>query len=177
VADSTNVITVSNLKTYFYLDEGVLKALDGVSFSTVREETLGLIGESGCGKSVTAQSILRIVPPPGRITGGSITLQQDGNAVELTKLDANGTQIRAIRGKEISMIFQEPMTSLSPIHTIGNQIMEAILLHQTKDKKHARELALEMLAKVGIPNPQQRLEAYPHQLSGSRWHSRAAPGS
>ncbi len=164
--ESSEVIRVTNVKTYFYLDEGVLKALDGVSFRTRRKETLGLIGESGCGKSVTAQSILRIVPSPGRIVGGTITLRQNGSELDLTALNANGDQIRDIRGREISMIFQEPMTSLSPIHTIGSQIMEAILLHKTRDRVEAREIAIDMLGRVGIPNPQQRIDSFPHQLSG-----------
>ena len=164
--NGTDVISVSDVKTYFYLDEGVLKALDGVTFRVGKEETLGLIGESGCGKSVTAQSILRIVPAPGKIVGGTITLRQNGNVVDLTAMRSNGDQIRAIRGKEISMIFQEPMTSLSPIHTIGNQIEEAILLHKTPLKAEARQLAIEMLGRVGIPNPAQRIDSYPHQLSG-----------
>jgi oligopeptide/dipeptide ABC transporter ATP-binding protein len=166
VSDGAEVISLSGVKTWFYLDEGALKALDGVTFRVRERETLGLIGESGCGKSVTAQSILRIVPPPGRIVGGSITLTQNGNRVDLASLMPNGQEIRSIRGKEISMIFQEPMTSLSPVHTIGSQIEEVILLHKTPVKAEARELAVEMLARVGIPDPGQRVNAYPHQLSG-----------
>jgi len=166
LGNGNGVISVSNLKTHFHLDDGVLRAVDGVSFRVERKQTLGLIGESGCGKSVTAQSILRIVPAPGRIVGGKITLARDGDEVELTSLEPGGSIIRSIRGKEISMIFQEPMTSLSPIHTIGDQIIEAILLHKTPDKKAARALAVDMLARVGIPNPEQRIDAYPHQLSG-----------
>ncbi len=161
------VLEVKGLKTYFYLDEGVLKAVDGVSFSVERKRTLGLIGESGCGKSVAAQSILRIVPPPGKTVEGEIVLYRNSEAVlDLAKLHPRGKEIRRIRGKEITMIFQEPMTSLSPVHTIGNQIMEAILLHVTKDKRYAKELAIEMLSKVGIPNPHQIMNEYPHQLSG-----------
>lgn len=160
------VLWLSELKTHFSLDEGVLKALDGVSFRVVEQETLGLIGESGCGKSVTAQSILRIVPAPGMIVSGSIMLRQDGASVDLTALKSNGDEIRAIRGKEISMIFQEPMTSLSPVHTIGSQIEEALLLHKTTQRDEARRLAVEMLAKVGMPDPEHRVDAYPHQLSG-----------
>ena len=160
------VLKVNNLKTHFNLDEGVLKAVDGVTFNIKKGKTLGIIGESGSGKSVTAQSILRIVPKPGSIADGSIILKQNDSDVDLAKLQVNGDKIRSIRGKEISMIFQEPMTSLSPVHTIGNQIIEAILLHKTQDKKEARQLAIEIIQKVGIPNPKQRIDAYPHQLSG-----------
>ena len=160
------VLKVNNLKTHFNLDEGVLKAVDGVTFNIKKGKTLGIIGESGSGKSVTAQSILRIVPKPGSIADGSIILKQNDSDVDLAKLQVNGDKIRSIRGKEISMIFQEPMTSLSPVHTIGNQIMETIMLHKTQDKKEARELAIEIIQKVGIPNPKQRIDAYPHQLSG-----------
>lgn len=160
------LLQVKNLKTYFYLDEGVLKAVDDVSFKIQKKMVLGVVGESGCGKSVTAQSILRIVPDPGKTVGGEIFLHQDGKVTDLVKLDPYGKEIRAIRGKEITMIFQEPMTSLSPVHTIGDQIMEAILLHRNMNKNEARELTLEMLYKVGIPNPYQRINEYPHQLSG-----------
>ena len=163
----TPVLEVKDLRTYFKLEEGTLKAVDGVSFSVAPKKTLGIIGESGCGKSVTAQSILRIVPPPGEIKSGSITLNREGHeAVDLTQLDPFGQSVRSIRGKEISMIFQEPMTSLSPVHTIGNQIEEAILLHKTNDKNEAHELAVDMLDRVGIPNPSQRIDEYAHQLSG-----------
>ncbi|HET6485607.1 MAG TPA: ABC transporter ATP-binding protein, partial [Spirochaetia bacterium] len=158
---------IRNLRTYFRLDEGLLKAVDGVSLSVGRRKTLGVIGESGCGKSVTAQSVMQIVPAPGRIVDGAILLhREDGTVTDLAKLSSHGSEIRAIRGKEISMIFQEPMTSLSPVHTIGNQIMESCLLHITRDRREAKERSIEMLRKVGIPNPGQRFDAYPHQLSG-----------
>ena len=162
---------MKNLKTYFSLDEGTLKAVDGVDLTIPQSRTSGVIGESGCGKSVTAQSILRIVPSPGKLVSGEILLRgrEDGHengVVDLAALDAKGQEIRSIRGREISMIFQEPMTSLSPVHTIGAQIMEAILLHKTDDKKEARQLALDMIEKVGIGNPTQRIDEYPHQLSG-----------
>ena len=164
---SDKVLEVSDLKTYFYIDEGTLKALDGVSFSIGKQENLGVIGESGCGKSVTAQSVLRIVPPPGRTIGGTANLFSNGDEPrELIQMKASGDEIRAIRGKEISMIFQEPMTSLSPVHTVGAQIEEAILLHVTKDKEEATAIAIEMLDRVGIPMPEQRIRAYPYQLSG-----------
>jgi oligopeptide/dipeptide ABC transporter ATP-binding protein len=157
---------VINLKTYFYVDEGVLKAVDGVSLAVNPQETLGVIGESGCGKSVTALSTLRLVSPPGKLVGGSILLHLDRGTIDLAQLDPSGREIRSIRGKEISMVFQEPMTSLSPVHTIGNQICEAIHLHRTNDRREAREIALDMLNRVGIANPVQCLRAYPHQLSG-----------
>jgi len=160
------LLQVKNLKVYFYLEEGILKAVDDVNFDIERKKVLGIVGESGCGKSVTAQSILRIVPHPGRTVGGEILLHQNGNLVDLARLDPSGRDIRAIRGKEIAMIFQEPMTSLSPIHTIGNQIMEAVLLHRDMNQSEARELTLEMLYKVGISNPHQRIDEYSYQLSG-----------
>jgi len=160
------LLEVKDLKTYFDVDEGVIQAVDGVTFSVHREETLGLIGESGCGKSVTAMSVLRIVPSPGRAAGGKILLHLDGGIIDLAQLNPSGDEIRSIRGKEISMVFQEPMTSLSPVHTIGNQIREAILLHRTKDRQEAEEIALDMLDRVGIGNPAQRINDYPYQLSG-----------
>jgi peptide/nickel transport system ATP-binding protein len=160
------LLEVMDLKTYFYVDEGVLKAVDGVSFFVKREETLGLIGESGCGKSVTALSVLRLVSSPGRLMGGEILLHLDGEWIDLAELAPSGGEIRGIRGKEISMVFQEPMTSLSPVHTIGNQIREAILLHRTNDRQEAQEIALDMLNRVGISNPTQRINEFPHQLSG-----------
>ena len=161
-------LEVKNLKTYFELEEGTLKAIDGVSFSLEKNQTLGIIGESGCGKSVTAQSILRIVPTPGHIVGGEIffTKAQEKTPIDLASLNSTGPEIRSIRGAQISMIFQEPMTSLSPVHTVGNQIIEAILLHRTTNPKEAREIAIEMLDRVGISNPSQRIDEYPHQLSG-----------
>jgi len=164
------LLKVNNLKTYFYLDEGILKAVDGVSFKIEKEKVLGLVGESGCGKSVTAQSILRIVPPPGKVEGEILLHHKNGKAkkepLDLARLDPQGKKIRSIRGKEIAMIFQEPMTSFSPLHTIGNQIMEAILLHQNVNKQEARGLAIDMLDKVGMPDPHHRIDEYPHQLSG-----------
>jgi peptide/nickel transport system ATP-binding protein len=161
------VLEIKALRTHFTMDEGILKAVDDVSLQVERKQVLGVIGESGCGKSVTAQSILRIVPSPGRIVSGEILLRRDGgDAVDLARLDPSGQEIREIRGKEISMIFQEPMTSLSPVHTIGNQIMEVVLLHDACGKGEARSRAIEMLTQVGIPNPALRIDAYPHQLSG-----------
>ncbi len=174
--DHSNVmLEVKNLKTYFYLEEGTVRSVDGASFDVMRGETLGIVGESGCGKSVTAQSILRIVPDPGRIIEGEIIfhrrpeqaaaskLPQD---VKLTDLHPRGPEIRAIRGAEIAMVFQEPMTSLSPVHTIGQQIMEAFTLHQGLKKAEARERTIEVLGRVGMPKPSQNVDSYPHQLSG-----------
>jgi oligopeptide/dipeptide ABC transporter ATP-binding protein len=160
------LLEVKGLRTHFHIDEGVLKAVDGVDFFINQEETLGLIGESGCGKSVTALSILQLVASPGRIEDGEILLQLDEETINLAQLKPSSREIRNIRGKEISMVFQEPMTSLSPVHTIGNQICEAILLHRTDDRQEAQEIALDMLDRVGIANPSQRINAYPHQLSG-----------
>jgi len=161
------LIQVQDLKTYFYTEDGVVKAVDGVTFKIEPQQTLGIVGESGCGKSVTALSIMGLVPmPPGKIVGGQILLHKDGNTVDLTKLPPKGKEYRAIRGKEIAMIFQEPMTSLNPVFTIGYQIMEAIMLHQKVSKKEARKKAIEMLRQVGIPEPEQRVDEYPHQLSG-----------
>ncbi len=161
------LIELRDLKTYFYTEDGVVKAVDGVSFVIEREHTLGVVGESGCGKSVTALSIMGLVPmPPGKIAGGQILLHRNGHAVDLTRLNPKGKEYRSIRGKEIAMIFQEPMTSLNPVFTIGYQIMEAIMLHQKVGKKQARARAIEMLRQVGIPLPEQRVDEYPHQLSG-----------
>jgi len=155
------LLEISDLKTYFFTDEGVLPSVDGVSFSIERGETLGIVGESGCGKSVTAMSILQLIPqPPGRIVGGTIHFN-DRNL-----LMARESELRKIRGNDIAMIFQEPMTSLNPVYTVGNQIMEAITLHQLKEPSEAREIAIAMLEKVGIPDPTIRIDEYPHQMSG-----------
>jgi len=145
----------------------VVHAVDGVSFSIEQQKTLGVVGESGCGKSVTGLSMMGLVPmPPGKIVEGEILYRRNGNVIDITKLNPKGKEIRAIRGDEIAMIFQEPMTSLNPVYTIGNQIMEAIILHQKVHKKEARGRAIQMLEAVGIPSPEQRVDEYPHQLSG-----------
>ncbi|MCS6988804.1 MAG: ABC transporter ATP-binding protein [Chloroherpetonaceae bacterium] len=155
------LLEIKDLKTYFKTDDGVAKAVDGVSYSIDKNETLGLVGESGCGKSVTALSIMRLIPqPPGFFAGGEILF--DGK--DLLKLSE--AEMRKIRGNRISMIFQEPMTSLNPVYTCGSQIAEAIELHQGLSKKDARDKAIEMLKLVGIPSPEQRFGEYPHQLSG-----------
>lgn len=167
------LIEIEGLRTHFYTDEGVVKAVDGVDFVIPRGKTLCVVGESGSGKSITARSILQIVDAPGRIIGGEILYHRQRNGkdgvaetLNLTKMDPRGQEIRKIRGKDIAMIFQEPMSSLSPVHTIGNQIMEAVLLHLPVNKKEARERAIEVLRRVGIPKPEQRLDAYTFQLSG-----------
>jgi peptide/nickel transport system ATP-binding protein len=155
------VLEVENLQTYFYTRAGLVKAVDGVSFSLARGATLAIVGESGCGKSVTALSLMRLVAdPPGRIVGGAVRL--DG--VDLLRLDE--AAMRDIRGNQISMVFQEPMTSLNPVMTIGRQISEALILHQRMSNKTALKRATEMLQLVGIPEPGQRAKEYPHQLSG-----------
>jgi len=162
------LLSISNLRTYFHLDEGVLKAVDGVSLDLLPRQTLGIIGESGSGKSVMARSVMRLVMPPGRIeAGSSVQLSIDGQSpVNITDLPFRSRALRQVRGGAISMIFQEPMTSLSPVHTIGFQIAEAALLHVTRDRKEARAIALDRLTRVGIPNPERTLGAYPHELSG-----------
>ena len=163
------LLEVEDLTVTFKLEEGLLKAVDGVNLQVQRGQTLGLVGESGCGKSVAVQAIMRLTPHPGKIDG-KILLQTERagaqDTVDLAKLHPAGQEIRKIRGKDIAMIFQEPMTSFSPLYTIGNQIMEAILLHKTPDQREAREVAVAMLDKVGISNPSQRIDEYPHQLSG-----------
>ncbi len=167
------LLSVRELRTYFMMDEGVVKAVDGVSFDVRAGQTFGIVGESGCGKSVTIKSILRIVEAPGKIVHGRILLRRprrDGatgeEELDLAGLDAHGEEIRSIRGGQIALIPQEPMTSFSPVHTIGDQIVEAILLHQSIGKKAARDLAHVMLRDVGIPMPERRLDEYTWQLSG-----------
>ncbi|MGY3462472.1 ABC-type dipeptide/oligopeptide/nickel transport system ATPase component [Bradyrhizobium sp. LM3.4] len=162
MADKSDlVLDVKNLKTVFFTNSGLFKAVDDVSFTVRRGETLAIVGESGCGKSVTALSLMRLVPdPPGRIVGGSVTLE----GTDLLALDE--AEMRAIRGNRISMIFQEPMTSLNPVMRIGDQIVEAVRLHRNMSSKEARDIAIEMLRLVRIPEPARRAREYPHQLSG-----------
>lgn len=175
MTQNDKLIEVDNLHTHFFVRQGVVHAVDGATFSIERGKTLGVVGESGCGKSVTAQSIMRIVPSPGRIVEGEITLYRrlDSNdsfsmvePVKLTDLAPNGREMRSVRGREISMIFQEPMSSFAPVYTIGNQVMESVLLHQDISKQEARERVIEMLARVGIPNAERNFDSYPHELSG-----------
>ena len=161
MADKERILEVNDLKTYFGTDEGTVKAVDGVTFHIDRGETLAVVGESGSGKSVTSLSIMRLIAsPPGRIAGGEMLFEGQ----DLVK--KSESQMRKIRGNDISMIFQEPMTSLNPVYTVGDQIAEAIQLHQHKSRKQAMKLATEMLDLVGIPEPGKRVRNYPHQMSG-----------
>ena len=161
------LLSVRDLRTYFFQDEGTTKAVDGASFDVLPGKTLGIVGESGCGKSVTAQSILRIVEQPGRIVGGEILLERAGGGrVDLVKLRPDSREIRAIRGGDIGLVFQEPMTSFSPVHTVGAQITEAVLLHNNVSRRQARSRGIEALRSVGIPNPERRIDEYSFELSG-----------
>ncbi|MFA5478498.1 MAG: ABC transporter ATP-binding protein [Candidatus Muiribacteriota bacterium] len=154
------LLKIENLKTYFYSDEGVGKAVDGVDITINKGEVMGIVGESGSGKTVTAMSVLKLIQEPGKIAGGKIIFEGE-NLLEKSEKD-----MRKIRGNKIAMIFQEPMTSLNPVFTIGDQIGEAILLHQNVNKEEAREKTIEMLKLVGIPTPEKRIDDYPHQFSG-----------
>jgi peptide/nickel transport system ATP-binding protein len=174
-ADRDVILQIRDLHTYFFTDLGISRALNGVSLDVPAGKVMGVVGESGCGKSVTALSILRLVPRPGRIVRGEIVLHRldrQGGAsqmtteVRLTDLDPQGREIRSIRGGEIAMIFQEPMTSLNPSYTVGDQIEEAILFHQKVDKAGAEERAVKILDQVGMPNPASLVKRYPHELSG-----------
>ena len=157
------LLQVQDLKTWFHTEEGTAKAVDGVSFDVRPRETLGIVGESGCGKSVTSLSILRLIPqPPGEIAGGRILFR----GIDL--LDLPEREMRKIRGNEIAMIFQEPMTSLNPVYTVGDQIGEVLRLHRDMSKDEARERSIEMMRRVRIPDPEQRVDEYPHQLSGGQ---------
>ncbi|MGH7458380.1 MAG: ABC transporter ATP-binding protein [Longimicrobiaceae bacterium] len=160
------ILEVHDLRTYFHTEDGTARAVDGVSFHLNPGETLGVVGESGCGKSVTALSVMRLIPePPGRIEEGSRILFRGGRGEE-DLVRAGEERMRQIRGNDIAMIFQEPMTSLNPVFTVGDQIEESLRLHQGLGKKEARGRAIEMLETVGIPIPRQRVNEYPHQLSG-----------
>jgi peptide/nickel transport system ATP-binding protein len=172
------ILVVKNLKTYFPLDEGMVKAVDGVSFDVRPGQVVGIVGESGCGKSVTIKSVLRIVPRPGKIVEGEILfrpqkeigrgrLAEKGDGfIDLVQLSATGKEMRAMRGNEIALIPQEPMASFSAVHTIGNQLVEAIRLHQEVSKHEAEEIAIARLREVGVPNPEMRMSAYSWELSG-----------
>jgi peptide/nickel transport system ATP-binding protein len=166
--DETPILSVRDLKTYFFPDEGTVKAVDGASFDVFPRHTLGIVGESGCGKSVTARSILRIVERPGRIVSGSILLQggAGGKDLDLVQIDPKGPVMRQIRGGEIGLVFQEPMTSFSPVHTIGNQLVETVRLHSAMTKAQAREKGVDLLRLVGIPKPERRIDEYAFELSG-----------
>jgi oligopeptide/dipeptide ABC transporter ATP-binding protein len=166
--DTDAILSVRNLRTHFPTREGVVRAVDDVSFDLHAGRTLGIVGESGCGKSVMTRSILRILDPPGRIVEGSMMLRfADARPpVDLAALPEDGEEIRKIRGREIALIFQEPMASFSQYYTVGDQILEAIRLHTDATKAEAREQAIDMLRRVGIPNPERRIDEYPFQLSG-----------
>jgi oligopeptide transport system ATP-binding protein len=167
--DTRPVLDIKNLKTYFFLEKATVRALDGVNLQLMPGATLGVVGESGCGKSIMAMSIMRLIPePPGKIVEGSILLRRkhEDRVVDLAKIEPRGTEMRYIRGGEIAIVFQEPMTSLNPLYTIGDQIGEAITTHQKLSKKDTRDKSLEMLTKVQISAPKQRLDEYPHQMSG-----------
>ncbi len=167
--DQEPLLEVKGLKTHFLLDEGTVKAVDGVDITVPRGTTLGVVGESGCGKSVTAFSILQLVQKPGRILEGEILLHgthYTSDVVDVAALHYESEQLRQIRGQDIAMIFQEPMTSMSMMHTVGFQISEAISLHMDVDKDESRARAEEMLRLVGIPDPEERYDAYPYELSG-----------
>jgi oligopeptide/dipeptide ABC transporter ATP-binding protein len=167
--NSSLLLELNDLKVHFFTDEGVVKAVDGVSYSIAKGKTLCVVGESGSGKSVTARAILGIVNRPGKVVGGTIQYHKplpngDVKTIEITQ--AYGEEIRSIRGNEIAMIFQEPMTSLSPLYTVGNQITEVIQLHEKVSKAEAKNRAIELLRRVGIPKPEQRFNEYPFRLSG-----------
>ncbi|MBX3082342.1 MAG: ABC transporter ATP-binding protein [Anaerolineae bacterium] len=171
--DSPNsLLQVKNLRTHFFLHEGTVRAVDGVDFTLTRRSTVGIVGESGCGKSVMAFSILHLINKPGRIVSGEVLFDRaedeksTPDVVDLAALKENSAELRAVRGKDISMIFQEPMNSLSPVHTIGDQITEGMLLHTDMTKKQAWARAVELLHEVGIPKPDERVHHYTFQLSG-----------
>jgi peptide/nickel transport system ATP-binding protein len=174
------LLSVRNLKTFFMMDEGTAKAVDGVSFDVQPGQVVGIVGESGCGKSVTIKSVLRIVQKPGQIVGGEILFRRQRRhgrglgsgpdagteVVDLVTLDAHGQEMRAIRGSEIALIPQEPMAAMSPVHTIGNQLVEAVRLHQDVGKAEAEQIVIGRMREVGIPSPQERMTMYPWELSG-----------
>ena len=163
----TNRLEVRGVKTYFFLEEGILKAVDGVDLDVGHRETIGIIGESGSGKSVLARAIMRLVTPPGEVIGGSaVVRRKGGELVDTFALESDAPELRSIRGNEISMVFQEPMSAFSPVHRIGSQISEAVKLHKGVSEREAREMVVELLRRVGIANPGQRYDEYPYQLSG-----------
>ncbi|MDR7419403.1 MAG: ABC transporter ATP-binding protein [Armatimonadota bacterium] len=174
-APTAPLLSVRDLRVHFFMDEGVVKAVDGISFDVYASQVFGIVGESGCGKSVAMKALLRIVEPPGRIVSGQILLSRssggsaggpDGGVLDLASLDPNGRQMRDIRGAEIALIPQEPMAAFSPVHTVGNQIVEAIMLHQAVSEREAWKIAVQLARDVGIPAPEQRLNDYSWQLSG-----------
>jgi len=161
------LVQIEDLRAYFYTDDGIVRAVDGVHLEIKAGKILGIIGETGCGKTVLALSLMRLIPPPGRIIHGNIFYyRENGKKIDLAELPPKGIIMREIRGKHISMIFQEPMVSLNPVYTIGEQIIENIVTHQKMAWKDAKMLAIRMLEQVGIPEPAKRIDDYPHQLSG-----------
>ncbi|MEK3890526.1 ABC transporter ATP-binding protein [Bacillus sp. FSL K6-3431] len=168
IYDSEEIILeVKDLKVNFKMDEGILEAVSGVDFIIKKSRTLGIVGESGSGKSVTAKAIMQIVDTPGKVDGQIyFRSRETKQIIDIGELHPKGKEVRGIRGGEISMIFQEPMKAFSPIHTIGNQLTEGIMLHITNNEKKARNIAIDMLKKVGMSNPEQRIDQYPHELSG-----------
>lgn len=160
------ILTVEDLATYFFQDGRVNRALDGVSFELREGRVLGVVGESGCGKSVTASSIMQLLPPLARIQSGSIVYEGADAPIDIARVDRSSKAMRSIRGADIAMIFQDPMVSLNPVYTIGWQLVEMIRLHNKVSKKQARDRAIELLSQMGIPSPEQRFEEYPHQFSG-----------
>lgn len=175
MSENNVLIEVKDLHTYFHLAEGVVHAVDGVNLTINRNQTMGVVGESGCGKSITGYSMLRLIPPPGKIESGEIFFYKPerGNngmpsaeVINITHLDPNGREIRNIRGNHISMVYQEPMTAMSPVRTVGQQITEVIMLHQKVSKADAREKAIEMLGRVKMSRPEKVIDDYPFQLSG-----------
>lgn len=176
--DRSPILSIRNLKTWYMMDEGTVKAVDGVSFDVYSGQVVGIVGESGCGKSVTIKSVLRVVQKPGRIVEGEILFRRqkangeeetrgaDTEVVDLVGLDARGKEMRAIRGSEIALIPQEPMAAFSPVHTIGNQLVEAVRLHQDVTKPQAEQIAMERMREVGVPSPEERMPMYSWELSG-----------
>jgi len=165
-SNAAPLISIEQLCTYFYTEGGVVKSVDDVSLTIPKGKTLGLVGESGCGKSVTAMSVIRLISPPGRIASGQVLMHGAEGLPPVVLSELSESEMRKVRGGQISMIFQEPMTSLNPVFTIGDQIAEAIVLHQKVDKAEAQRRAVEALRKVKIPEPERRVNEYPHQFSG-----------
>ena len=163
---SNDIISVNNLKTYFYTNQRCNKAIDGVTFKIKKGKTLCIVGESGCGKSVTASSIMQLLPKLSRIEEGEIIYHSDDGDIRIDQLKRNGKEMRKLRGQDIAMIFQDPMTALNPVYTVGFQIAENIRCHEKVNKKQAKERTLKLLSDMGIPYPEQRINEYPHQFSG-----------
>ncbi len=164
--ENKTIISVNNLHTFFYTNQRCNKAINGVSFKIKKGKTLCIVGESGCGKSVTASSIMQLLPRLSRIENGEIIYHDEGRDIHIESLERNGKEMRALRGKDIAMIFQDPMTNLNPVFTIGYQISEMILTHEKCTKKEAKERSIELLRMMGIPFPEKRVDEYPHQFSG-----------